>query len=84
MASIDKEAFQFDVGCTDYDGRFDIRVKAEGKYFLVANANGAITEDTPFRTFYYPGVVDKERAEVFSIAPGTFFDIEFRIPGFEK
>ena len=71
--------------CTDKNGAFDIDKISEGKYILTANKNGVISDDMPFRTLYYPGVPDMEKAKVFSITPGTFFnDIEFRIPEFSK
>jgi len=72
-------------GCTDKNGEFNISVYREGKYVLVVNRGGDISRAYPYRTFYYPGVEDKEEAEVFSITPGTVLnDINFHIPEFEK
>jgi len=78
-----KEMFRSDR--TNKNGEFNIRIGEQGDYVLVVNKYGNITSETPFRTFYYPGVTDMKEAKVFSIAPGVFFnDINFRIPKFEE
>ena len=78
-----KRLLRYDI--TDKNGEFDIDEISEGRYILVANVFGNITNEMPFRTTYYPGVFDMKKADVFSITPGTFFnDIEFRIPEYEK
>ena len=71
--------------CTNKNGEFIIDEIPEGKYILVANKRGEITHSTPFRTLYFPGVSDREKAKVFSITPGTFINyIEFRIQEFDN
>jgi len=69
---------------TGKNGEFSFEIGAEDEYVIVVNRRGDIV-DIPFRTFYYPGVDNREKAEIFSITAGTSFkDIIFRIPEFEK
>jgi len=76
-------------GFTDKNGEFGLRATREGEYVLYVTETasfadslfGTNTEDSPSGTFYYPGVADIEKAKVFSIKPGTFFDgLVFQIP----
>lgn len=75
------EKNNFNVGCTDKNGIFNINEIAEGDYVLVVHGSGDTTSNTPFRKLYYPGVADRKEAIVFSITPGRVHnDIDFRIP----
>jgi len=69
-----------DFGYMNKNGEFDLRATREGEYVLFVTSATA-TEDFPFCTLYYPGVTDIEKAKVFSIKPGTFFDgLVFQVP----
>jgi len=57
--------------CTEEDGRFAISEIPPGKYILVVNDDGKISGDEPFRTVYYPGVFEKEKATVIIIDEGS-------------
>ena len=83
MEDIDGRSLQLAI--TDINGEFEIRAQRSGKYVLTVDNFHMSIEDIPFRKFYYPGVTDREKAEVFSIAPGAFFkDAIFRIPAIES
>ena len=61
------------------NGEFEIIVNREGDCVLVA------TWQIGFNDYsYYPGSINRDEAKVFTITPGAFFDIEFRIPEQEK
>jgi len=67
-------------GRADSNGEFNLSVRNEGEYVLFVD-NITATEDFPFGRLYYPGVADIEKAKVFSIKPGTFFDgLVFQVP----
>lgn len=71
----------FLLGCTKEDGRFKIEEIGPGDYYLVANDDGVISSDEPFPLTYYPGVQEKEKATVLTIANGDKlqdFDIHIR------
>jgi len=59
------------------NGEFEIRINIQDKCVIAAQLDGI------YSYYYYPGVADREKAEVFTIKPDAFFDIEFRISGFE-
>jgi len=69
--------------CADKNGGFYIDDIAEGEYMLYVRNFSVSTATSPSQTLYYPGVADKEKAEVISIKPGAVINIEFRIPEFE-
>ena len=84
LVSIDGKNFGGS-GRTDTNGEFNVKVLNIGECHLVVNRYNVISEETPFRRFYFPGVADIEKAKVFSITPGVFFDdIILRIPEFEE
>jgi hypothetical protein len=56
--------------CTDEQGQYELREIPPGAYVIVVNYHGKISSNEPFPTAYYPGVFDKERARVLSIAGG--------------
>ena len=68
-------------GCTKEDGRFVIDDIGLGDYYLVANDDGVISSDEPFPLTYYPGVFEKEKATVLTIASGDKLeDFDIHIP----
>jgi hypothetical protein len=70
--------------CADEQGRYELREIPPGDYFIVVNSDGKISSDEPFPTTYYPGVSDKERAIVLSIANSDRLeDVDIHIPSHE-
>jgi len=70
--------------CTDEQGRYAVREVPRGEYVMVVNFDGKISSDAPFPKAYYPGVFDKERAAVLSIANGDRLeDVDIHIPSQE-
>lgn len=59
---------------TTRDGRFKIDEIGLGEYYLVANHDGVTSSDEPFPLTYYPGVFEKAKATVLTIATGDKFD----------
>ena len=71
--------------CTDEQGRFEISSILPGEYVLVANQKDKPSEQEPFQKIYYPGVSERERAAVISIAPGQIIDnIDLVVPKLEE
>jgi hypothetical protein len=71
----------FLLNCTKDDGRFNIDEIPPGEYYLVANDDGVISSDEPFPLTYYPGVFEKEKATVLTVASGDKReDFDIRIP----
>ena len=67
--------------CTESDGSFKIDEIPLGDYLLIANEEGKISSSHPFRTVYYPGVFEKEKATVLTIASGDQReDVDLHIP----
>jgi hypothetical protein len=67
--------------CTKPDGSFKIDQIPLGDYLLVANKDGRISSFEPFRTLYYPGVFEKEKATVLTVASGEQRqDIDIHVP----
>ncbi len=56
--------------CTNADGTFTFTQIPEGKYIIVVNDKNEISARQPFGTFYYPGKLKKEEAQVITIAAG--------------
>ena len=71
--------------CTKEDGRFKIDEIPLGDYVLVAaNEPGKITSSTPFPPLYYPGVFDREKATVLTLASGDQRqDMDIRVPSMQ-
>jgi hypothetical protein len=68
-------------GCADADGRYKLGQVPPGRYLVVANAGGWVTGDTPFRTAYYPGTFERERASVLTIGRGdSRTDLDIAVP----
>ena len=67
--------------CTTREGRFKIDEITLGEYYLVANHDGVISSDEPFPLTYYPGVFEKAKATVLTIATGDKLeDFDIHIP----
>lgn len=64
-------SFRIPDDCTDENGEFKITELPAGNYRLTINSRGNITSDNPFETFYYPGVSNKEDAQVIAVGAGT-------------
>lgn len=75
------DATEFLMDCTDPDGSFKIDEIPLGDYLLIANEDGKISSFQPFRTVYYPGVFEKEKATVLTFASGDQRqDVDIHIP----
>ncbi|HEU4833197.1 MAG TPA: carboxypeptidase-like regulatory domain-containing protein [Pyrinomonadaceae bacterium] len=71
--------------CTKEDGSFKIDEIPLADYVLVANEDGKITSFTPFPTVYYPGVFDKEKATVLTLASGDQREnVDIRVPSLQQ
>ena len=72
-------------GCTDEQGRFEIRSVPKGEYVLVANRDGKLSSQEPFRQIFYPNVSERGRAAVITIGPGeTIENLDIVIPALEE
>lgn len=70
-----------DFDCTERDGSFVIDELGSGSYVLVVNDDGKVSSQEPFGTFYYPNVVERERAAVIEIGPGDHLEgFDIRAP----
>lgn len=75
------DATEFLMDCTEADGSFKIDQIPLGDYLLIANEQGKISSFEPFRTVYYPGVFEKEKATVLTFASGDQRgDVDIHIP----
>src|SRR5690349_7695712 len=71
----------FLTSCTKPDGSFKIDEIPLGDYFLLANEENKITSSEPFRTVYYPGVFEKEKATIVTVARGDHqVDMDIHVP----
>ena len=59
------------VDCTDADGSFEMEELPFASYVVVINDDDKISSRQPFRRFYYPDVVDREKAQVITIVEGN-------------
>jgi hypothetical protein len=72
-------------GCTDEKGKFEITEASSGQYVVVANNDGKLSAHEPFKTLYYPGVLERERAATITIGPGQVVnDIDIVVPKLEE
>jgi hypothetical protein len=77
--------FMYKADCTEDDGRFEIGEVPPGNYLIVANDGNEISSSEPFRTLYYPGVFEREKATILSIGLGEFRDeLDIRVPSVEE
>ncbi len=71
--------------CTDEQGRFEIMSVPKGEYVLVANRDGKLSSQEPFRQIFYPNVLERARAAVITIGPGeTIENLDIVIPALEE
>ena len=71
--------------CTDKEGRYELKKIPPGEYLIVANYHGKISSDEPFPMAYFPGVFDKDKATVLTIAQSTNLeDYDIHIPSQES
>ena len=71
--------------CTDKQGRYELKEIPPGEYLIVLNSEGKISSDEPFPTAYFPGVFDKDKATVLTIAQSTNLeDYDIHIPSQEN
>ncbi len=71
--------------CTDEEGRFEITEIRAGDYVLVANAEGKLSSDEPFRSVFYPSVWERERATPINIVAGSRVEnLDIVIPKLEE
>lgn len=74
-----------DFGCTDVGGNFDLTELQSGSYILAVNANGKISGYQPFKTVYYPNVLEPEKAKVITIGEGDIIEgLDIYIPKVEE
>jgi hypothetical protein len=67
--------------CTDGNGNFEITSVPSGEYLAVANRDGRLSTNHPFKTLYYPNVSERERAAIISVSPGdSISDINIVVP----
>src|SRR6185437_11088533 len=72
---------EFLTSCTKPDGSFKIDEIPLGDYFLLVNEENKVTSSEPFPTVYYPGVFEKEKATIVTVARGDQQeDLDIRIP----
>lgn len=70
--------------CTARDGSFTIDRLAPDAYILVVNDDGKVSGEEPFRTFYYPGTFDRERATAIRVGEGEVVtNLLLRVPEME-
>jgi hypothetical protein len=60
--------------CTEKDGAYRLDEVPPGRYIILANYDGKMSGDAPFRPTYYPGVFDKEKAAVITVGEGQKLD----------
>jgi len=71
--------------CTENEGAFAMDDIPAGSYILVINDDGKISTDEPFPTFYYPNVLEREKAAVLTIGEGeTIAGLNVRAPSMEE
>ncbi|HWT03626.1 MAG TPA: carboxypeptidase-like regulatory domain-containing protein [Pyrinomonadaceae bacterium] len=56
--------------CTDERGRYNVDEIPPGEYLIVVNDENKISSNAPFPAAYYPGVFEKEKATVITLAAG--------------
>src|SRR5205085_5141543 len=70
---------------TDENGNFEIESVPPGRYLIVINGDGKISSDEPFTTFYYPNVLEREKAGIIAIGAGNIQeDMNIYVPEMEE
>jgi hypothetical protein len=59
--------FMYKADCTDEGGKFEMDEVPPGSYILVVNDEGKISSSEPFKTLYYPGVFELEKATIVEV-----------------
>lgn len=71
--------------CTEANGAFEIKKIPAGSYVLAVNPFGKVSSREPFKTFYYPDVVERERATIITIGAGDSLEgFDVRVPKLEQ
>ena len=65
-----KSQYFYKADCTEEGGAFAMDDIPPGSYILVINDDGKISSSEPFPTFYYPNVLEREKAAVITIGEG--------------
>lgn len=63
---------EYHADCTNERGAFAITELPPGSYILVINAEGKLSSNEPFKTFYYPNVFARDKATVINIGAGDY------------
>ena len=63
-----KDTWKYDY--TDAQGRYKLDEIPPGEYLIVVNYHGKISSAEPFPAAYYPGVFEREKATVITLAAG--------------
>ena len=75
----------YESACTKKDGTFEIEGISPGAYVIVINKDGKLSSAEPFPTFYYPNVIEREKAAVITIGPGHILDgINIYVPRMDE
>jgi len=71
--------------CTDAGGRFEFEEIPFASYVIVINDDDKISSRQPFRRFYYPDVIDRERAQIITIVEGvTEYQLDVHVPAVKE
>lgn len=71
--------------CTDKEGRYELKQIPAGEYLIVVNYHGKISSDEPFPMTYFPGVFEKDKATILTIArDSNLEDYDVHIPSQEN
>jgi len=71
--------------CTDKEGRYELKEIPPGEYLIVVNYHGKISSDEPFPMTYFPGVFEKDKATILTIArDSNLEDYDVHIPSQEN
>lgn len=77
--------FPYIADCTESDGAFELDEVPPGSYIIVANDGNEISASEPFRTIYYPGVFELEKAAVLVMGLGEIHEgMDIRVPSTEE
>ncbi|MBM3783032.1 MAG: hypothetical protein FJW30_01665 [Acidobacteria bacterium] len=86
LAPVDGENAQAaqSFGCTDADGRYQLREVPVGAYLVSVNRMGSVSGKRPFGRIFYPGTARRQEAGVVQVDLGAkLTGMDIRIPGFE-
>ena len=68
----DKEYYRgyVDYAYSDEEGRYEFKRIPPGRYVLGIRFDGMTSQNRPFPAMFYPGVIDRSQAKIFSIGRG--------------